>query len=274
MAYTASLRGYTFGDAQEWGWDPNTPAVFTPDGYRTQRDVVVGRDGATAVGADYAGSQLVAWGLVAVGSAAALEAMASRLRAAFAPNKTGLVEELTLTQASGSQILRGRPGVATIDPTQFPYGIGRARVVFEMVDPLRYNAASSTVSVTFGGTSGGMDTQLVTPMVTTGSGSSGDAAVSNTGTGPVEWVATINGPVTTPRLILGGYTIQLDADIPAGSLVAVDSRTASVTQDGQPRPWASFSSVWWQIPPGASTFSARAAAGTGTATLTWRDGSI
>lgn len=190
------------------------------------------------------------------------------LAAAWSP---GGGDELALTIGTGTQVYRGRP--LSCVPVLDGYSTAVARCTFTVTDPRWFSTATQSVSVTVASSSGGMDTPMDTPMVTTGSGSTGDAAVFNAGTADAPWYAYIVGPVTTPRLILNGQLLEIVGDVPAGSMMTVDSETGVIRLDGASRPWDTFESTWWEIPPGASTLSFRAAAGTGSMVLVWQDAS-
>lgn len=277
MTYTATLRGYTFGDEQEWDWLPGS-ARFESNGYRGMRIPIAGRHGEHAAGGDYASSSRLVFELEhGSENRVTVEQAGARLRAAFAPHTANGLLELTVDLPSGAVVVRGRPTPPQIVPDANHFGYGVARAVFEMCDPLLYAAGMSSVTVSVGGTGGGVTSPIVSPVVSTSSGTSGDAAVTNSGTAPAHWVASLTGGTTgvdTPRLILEGQLIQIDGTIPAGSVLTIDSRDRSVLLDGQPRAWAAFRSAWWLIPPGQSTFSYRAVSGDGSATLTWRDASF
>jgi hypothetical protein len=191
------------------------------------------------------------------------------IMAAFGPASDN--RELTLTMGTRSKVYRGRPlsCVPVLDGSQY----GAARCSFTVADPRWFGSLTKSVTIGVASLSGGMTTPLTTPLITTGSGSSGDAVVTNAGTAPAPWTAYVSGPVTNPRLILGGNTIELLGVVPAGSTLVVDSYEGTIRLDGASRPWATFESVWWEIPAGTWTFSFRATAGTGSATLIWHDAS-
>jgi hypothetical protein len=190
------------------------------------------------------------------------------IMAAFGPASD--TRELTLTMGTRSKVFRGRP--LSCVPVLDGSDTGSARCSFTVAEPRWFSGVTKSVTVGVASLSGGFTTPFTTPFVTTGSGSSGDVMVTNAGTAPAPWSAYITD-VTNPRLILGGNTIELIGVVPAGSVLVVDSYEGTIRLDGASRPWATFESVWWEIPPGASTFSFRAAAGTGTATLAWQDAS-
>lgn len=183
------------------------------------------------------------------------------------------VDECAATVGTRTKVYRGRP--LSCVPVLDGSDTGSARCTFTVADP-RWYSTTKSVNVTVASMSGGITTPIDTTggITSTGSGSSGDVTVVNAGTAPAPWTAYINGPVTTPRLILGGQTLELLGDVPAGSTLVVDSYNGTIRLDGASRPWKSFESVWWEIPPGTSTFSFRAVTGTGTATLIWQDASF
>jgi hypothetical protein len=272
--YSATLRGYTFGTGQTWTWKTG-PAGIGPGSYRGARVPLAGSHGSRAAGPDYANSSLLVFELQTVGtSSAEIEAAGFDLREAFAPATDDL--ELAVTMAAGSYVIFGRPMAGEYDLTDSapPFLLGRARVTFEALDPRWYAATTTSVSAATLVETGGFETPMVTPLVTTTSGSTGDASVTNNGTTDAPWTATLNGPLTEPRLVLNGVTILINGTIPAGEIATVDSRTRSVIMGEQVRHWVSYVSSWWDIPPGTSTFSLRATSGTGTVLLNWRDASF
>lgn len=272
MTYKATLRGYEFGDGEPWVW-VNWPSGVGPGAYRTDRAPAPGRGGEVALGPDYAGAGQLVFELRMLSTAALIEAEAFLLRQAFAPvSNGGELLELTWESAGGTYVVRGRPEAPALDLNDAKFGKGLARVSFQTLDPLWYSVNWQQVTATAGGATGGIASPPVSPPVTTGGSSGADKAVFNGGTASAPWTMQLNGPLTTPSLMLNGLTVELyPGEISAGSVAYIDSRTRSVTLDGNPRAWVSFGSVWWDIPPGSSTFSLRATAGTGTATLMWRD---
>lgn len=275
MTYKVTIRDYAVGDDEEWYWYRDGGAQFVQSGYRAQRVAPIDRHGVVPVGGDYQSAIDLEIELFhASGSTSEVENAATRLRGAFAPETGDGLVELTLELPSGEFMLRGRPRPPEIIAAGNDHGYGAARLVFELLDPLRYSSTAKSAATSVAASTGGMVTPMDTPMVTTGSGSSGDVTVTNDGTAPAPWQAFLTGPLTTPRLILGGETITVDGEIASGSTAILDSRDGSLLIDGAPYPWVTVDSVWWEIPPGSSTFSFRAAGGTGTALLTWRDASF
>jgi hypothetical protein len=272
--YTATLRDYSFGCAQEWDWDGELPSGIGPGQYRGIRADAVGRSGQRVTGPDYAGSNTLTFPLIYdtdPGSASDVELAAFRLLEAFAEEQTNELVELTLVMASGTYVIRGRPMAPALDLKQGYASFGRALVSFETIDPRWYSSTVKTATTGLPTLTGGLTTPIVTPIVTTGGGASGDIILENNGRKPAPWTATIIGPVTNPRLMLNGETVELNGGIGAGSTLTIDSDTGAIKLNGFTRPWLTFTSTWWEIPPGLSQFSFRASSGTGTVRLAWRD---
>lgn len=267
MAYTVTLKGLTIGENAFY------ELTKAPTGFgvaaRTSRIERLG-GGTVPVGADTPESIDMTFEVAILGvTAQNLVDLVDALVTAWAPSST--TDELTMALAATQRRRRGRSLGVDVDYEWIKAGsMANARCVFNATDPFWYGSTFS-VSTVVGVITGGLVSPVVSPIVTTGSGTLGDAPVYNAGSAPAPWTATITGPVTTPRLIMNGLTVQIDGDLPAGAIATVDSRTRSVVVDGAMRPWVSYASTWWTIPPGASTFSFRAVAGTGSATLTWSD---
>lgn len=272
MTETQTLRGVTTGQGTSYPWRA-MPRGLGTQSRRNRVQLLTG--GVAPVGADVGEAGELSFEVTVLGTSPSnTEALVNTLVAAWAPSYEEEVEELSLVLESVARVYRGRPIGSTIVLDGIRRGsLAAAQLRFEVVDDRWFSSTVKSVGVTVAGSSGGMDTPMDTPMVTTGSGSTGDVTVTNDGTAPAPWTAYLSGPLTSPRLILGGYTILIDGDIAAGSTVVVDSREQTVLVDGASQPWSTPTSTWWEIPPGASTFSFRASAGTGTATLTWRDAS-
>jgi hypothetical protein len=267
MTYELVFNGVSAGPTE-----PYVLTALTGVGQTTRRAgrVPNARGGNYAGGVDVSEArEIVAEISISDTDPATAEAYADELVAAWAPAATDL--ELTVTAASGPRLYRGRPASVDIDETLLYAGVIRARCIFEALDPLWYSGVEKSVTVATLVETGGVVTPLVTPLVTTSSGSTGDASVVNEGTTSARWTVRLVGPLTQPRLILNGVTILIDGEVPAGETALVDSATRTVTMTSQVRHWVSYVSTWWDIPPGTSTFSLRATAGTGTATLVWRD---
>jgi hypothetical protein len=267
MAYSVTLKGLTIGSGGVYDLTKG-PAGFGVTA-RAARIPKLG-GGVVPASADVAEGGDMTFEVAVLGSTPEeTVSLVDALVTAWAPSAT--TDELTMVMGGFTRRRRGRSLGVDVDYESLWQGnMASARCVFGVFDPFWYGSQFS-VSTVVGVITGGVVSPVVSPVVTTGSGTLGDAPVYNSGSAPAPWTAQITGPVTTARLILNGQTVQIDGDIPAGATAYVDSRTRSVIVDGAMRPWVSQVSRWWTIPPGASTFSFRAEAGTGSAVLSWTD---
>lgn len=276
MTNTATLRGVTVGEGTVYPFmsPPRLPGITARQG-----TVPLIRGGSAFTGGDVGEAGTLGLEVFVNGAtSAAVMPLLDTLSAAWSPSGVNVVEEATLVLGDQTRVYRGRPTAAVPDLTWLIEGhLSAARLAFLVSDYRWYSATVKSVMTAVGASTGGMVTPMVTPMVTTGSGSSGRAAVTNGGTAPADWVAVVTGGTAgteTPRLILEGQMVEIGGTVPAGSVLLVDSRDQYVSLDGAPRPWATPGSVWWKIPPGQSTFQFGAVSGDGTATLSWRDASF
>lgn len=276
-AYTATLRGVTVGRGTRFPWR-EMPTGFDT----TARTAVVPyhHGGERPVGASVPETTMLTFDVHLNGrTPAEVTTLRDTLAAAWAANGEYGMEELAVEFADGvRRVYRGRPASAVFALDMLGKGsLGAALLTFAAYDPLWYSGEVKSVMayppVMGGGVTVENDGVLVEDdgVIVEATPSTGDRTVVNEGTAPAHWQARLVGPLTVPRLYLGGVGVQIDAIIPAGATGVVDSRTESVTFDGAPRPWIAFASTWWRIPPGQHTFSLRAEAGTGSVELTWRD---
>ena len=270
MTSSATLRDVTVGEGTDYPFmsPPGLPGV------RARQSTVPRLSGGISfTGADVGdGGTLPLEVFVDGATSAAVMSLIDEVVAAWSPSD--IVEELELVLAGQTRVYRGRPAGAVPDLQWLLEGhLAAVKLDFTVSDYRWYSATPKSVQVTVASMSGGMDTPMVTPMVTTGSGSTGDVPVTNNGTAPAPWTAFLAGPLTTPRLILGGKVLTVGGTIAAGSTAVLDSREGSLLVNGAPQPWVTVDSEWWDIPPGQSTLSFRAAAGTGSVLVSWPDAS-
>lgn len=274
--FTATLRNYSIGEDRPWGWN-TFPDGLGPGTHRMNATTVVGRHGAAPLGRDWLSEKRLSFALetdATIIEGPDAEAAIRDLTAAWAPEDSLDLVTLTLQMTDAEYQLLGRPESCDIDAGTFlHFGVVYARVTFLVLDPLWYSSTWKAETVT--PTEPGTWTLPMTLPITFGVGTGGpqDVTVTNDGTADAPWRVTLVGPLTSPRISLNGRAVVILGDIAAGSSATVDSRSQSVTVDGVYQSWLSIESDWWEIPPGSSTFSLRAQAGTGTATLRWQDAS-
>jgi hypothetical protein len=271
MADYLTVRGYRIGPGEDW--DMLSLPVLGAGAYRTPRAEVPGVPGTRPTGQDVAGAGIVeveVWHKS--GNRAVARAAVAELKAAWSAFDELGTTTLLLDTAEGPEIVNGRPMLPAVNQAQIEHGVASALLQFDQTDPLVYTFGAKSVSVGFGGTSGGLLTPFDTPFVTTGSGTTGDVPLFNGGSASAPWVATISATtlLSRPRLILGGKVVEVGGDIPANETATLDSDDQAFRLAGAPLPWVAAWD-WPEVPPGASTLSARASAGTGTVLLTWQD---
>ena len=228
--------------------------------------------GARALGFDRGDTRdVVAQITVSAATDVATEAAVWQLVAAWAPSTVDL-ELLVELSADSGRVLVGRPAGIDVDLAGLPNGFVETSARFEVLDPLWYAAVDRFVMVTMPVDAGGITTPITTPITAAGGGTTGDAIVTNNGTAPAPWQATLNGPLTTPR-VSHQRVRRPNRRHPRRRHLRRRRLTHPIRHRRRPGPamGRAVESVWVDLAPGPSQFSLRASAGTGTAVLTWRD---
>lgn len=267
--YTATLRGVDIGVGTSYEW------VTAPQGlgggtYRTSRLELQSADGIRNVGPDLLAARDLTFDVQMLGSASEIETLADDLRQAWAPVTSGVVS-LSLTLANSERILYGRPVVSEVDFENLYHGLGRAMLTFEASDPRMFSATESALTLGLSDP-GGLEFPLTFPL-TFGAAGDSDGPAVNDGTYETDWTATIVGPVTNPKILLGntGEYVEMTGTVPSGSTLTVSSADRSILLNGSPRQsWLTLPSRWWKLAAGSNTVRFRADSGTGTVTIAWR----
>jgi hypothetical protein len=151
---------------------------------------------------------------------------------------------------------------------------GVASVEWWATDPRFYDETVGTVTTGIGTLSGvGLTFDATPDLYFGGPVPSGVVNVTNDGEVPAPWRVTFTGPVTDPRIenVTTGTELRLIGTVPAGADLVIDSAARSVALNGVSRyGWLKVGSSWSDLAPGPNTVRLTAAAGTGTATLTFR----
>ena len=190
---------------------------------------------------------------------------------AWAPVTSGIIA-LSLTLANSERILYGRPIVSEFNMGDMHHGRARCRLVFQALDPRLFSTTESAVTLGLSDP-GGFTFPLTFPLTFGVSGNSDGQAV-NAGTYSSDWTASIVGPVTDPKILHSdsGQYVEMSGTVPAGSVLLVSSADKSIILNGSPRQsWLTLTSRWWELASGSNTIRFRAASGTGSATISWRD---
>lgn len=162
----------------------------------------------------------------------------------------------------------------------FPVDIGynKANIVqvlmrFEATDPRIYDNALSTLNISLPTSSGGLGWPVSWPLAW-GSSTSGLNNAVNAGTFATRPIVTFVGPLTSPSLqnVTTGQTWISTFDLQSGDTLVVDfdQRTVLLNGTASRYSYLTSSSVWWELPPGTSQLLLGAAAGNGSATVSWR----
>ena len=268
---SAELNGLTIGAGTPYRWRAWPTGLGVPE-IRSADTVRARRDGVTP-GDDYLGARTIVFEIDVEGTIAEQEALLTDLSAAFAPGPTTTLQ-LRWGGNPAEYVLHGRPrGCEWMLSRRSTVGLGDARCVFLATDPIKYGG-EQTVRSTLAGSVVPLTLPFTLP-ATLGTKSGNDVTVANTGSTPVDWTATIVGPVTTPRLrcLTTGKHLQFDLDLGSGEELTLDSSAAFAAVDDVAALGALlFGSSWGKAPVGNSTWRLDAGAGTGYADITYRPG--
>lgn len=140
-------------------------------------------------------------------------------------------------------------------------------------DPRRYGINPHTVQVTLPSSIGGMSFPVTFPMSFDGSSSSGDQNAFNAGNYPAPVTIRLDGPSTNPSLtnVAVGRTLTYNGTLAAGEYVEITTDPLRAMLMGNASRTGLMSGSPWQLAPGNNLIAYRAAAGTGTALLTYDD---
>lgn len=274
---TATLRGLTTGSGTDYLW-PDWPTGLLSTASIRVDDMPIPLRSGVIPGDDYTAGRDVAIPVMMIGEMATIEPLLAALGAAFAP---GPVDEWLDVRVAGSPAeysLRGRPRgieVAMSRTNVRSTGVGRVDALcrFTATDPVRYSAVEESVTLTLG-SPGESYLPFELPVFLGQGGSSGEATAVNVGSASVSWTATLNGPLTNPRLthVGSGAFIGVQASIDVGETVVVDG--VNLLLGGvAPRPsWLRPGSSPFLLAPGSNVLRLSADAGSGDASVTWRSG--
>jgi hypothetical protein len=182
--------------------------------------------------------------------------------------------DLTVVAAIPLRVRAERSGDITIDDDTDTQSSWQAEL--KCPDPLRYGQAKQTL-LNLPSVSGGVRFPLRFPLRFTGSTVSGDATVTNAGNIQAPTVATLTGPLDTPRVtnLRTGQWVQYNDSLAAGEFVVIYMRNPLVALlMGTAQRGGRISTGGggtWGIRPGDNVIAFRAASGSGTALLDYSD---
>lgn len=182
--------------------------------------------------------------------------------------------DMTVVGAIPLRVRAERSGDITIDDDTDIQSAWQAEL--KCPDPLRYGPAKQ-VALSLPSVSGGMQFPMRFPLRFTGSTVSGDEAAVNDGNIQAPTVATLTGPLDTPRLtnLRTGQWVQYNDTLAAGEFVVIYLKNPLVALlMGTAQRGGRISTGGggtWGIRPGSNVIAFRAAGGTGTALLEFSD---
>jgi hypothetical protein len=140
-------------------------------------------------------------------------------------------------------------------------------------DPRRYGITPHSVPFTLPLAIGGMTFPVTFPMSFSGANSSGDQNAPNAGNFYAPATIRFDGPLTTPSLthVALGRTLTYNGVLAAGEFVVIGTDPLRALLMGNASRTGLLSGSPWQVGPGNNLIAFRAAAGTGTALLTYDD---
>lgn len=146
---------------------------------------------------------------------------------------------------------------------------------FLCADPRRYALDPTTVELTLPVGSGGLTYPLEYPL-TYGSYSTGGAHAVNGGSVASPIAATFRGPLTNPRLTSDTWALGFDLNLADGEQLVVSAAHGTAKLNGTADRLYTITASsdpleLCQIPPGETGLTLGATAGTGSATVTYRD---
>jgi len=152
-------------------------------------------------------------------------------------------------------------------------GVTQVTVQFDCPDPRVYSDALRSGSTGVGSVTGGLSFPHGFPHGF-GLATPGTVATTNVGSVPAPWVATLTGPLTSPRVSLpdGGGDLRLAGFVLGdGQTLVLDSAERTVMLGSASRYGALTLREWFHIPVGGSSVALGAASGTGSMSIEWRD---
>lgn len=190
--------------------------------------------------------------------------------------KRSFVNDLPLLWADNSRLInctcRGRNHDYD---TSWQATWGKVHVLLVASDPLIYENVLNSTTLNIPAASGGLSWPLSWPL-SWGSAVSGSANFVNSGTETTYPVITFNGPLTNPSMIKNSpapaQSLTFNIVLAGGDTLVVDTAAKTITLNGTANRYSSLvSSQWFGLDPGTSQLSFGALAGSGSATVTWRN---
>jgi hypothetical protein len=152
---------------------------------------------------------------------------------------------------------------------------GKAHVMLVAADPLIYDNVLTTTVLNIPAATGGLSWPLSWPL-SWGSAVSGSSNFVNAGNATSYPVITFTGPLTNPSIIKNSpapaQSLTFNISLASGDVLVVDIANRLITLNGTANRYnALVSSQWFGFDPGTTQLSFGASAGSGTASVAWRN---
>lgn len=146
---------------------------------------------------------------------------------------------------------------------------------FLCADPRRFNLTERVGVIALPANTGGLDYPLVYPL-DYGTAISGSFVATNDGSEDTPMVAVFNGPLTSPTLSTGAWSMTWDMTLADGETLTVDTGAGTALLNGNADRLYQLSTASDPLPacllaPGENDMALTATSGTGTVTVTYRD---
>lgn len=174
--------------------------------------------------------------------------------------------ELRMARVIGRQVPQDR---------NYRHGPVECSVQFLCADPRRYALTPSVSTVSLPVSEGGLEYPLSYPSEY-GTATAGGAIATNAGGMPTPVVVTFHGPLTDPVLIADTWASGFNLNLADGESLTVDTAAGTVLLNGSADRLYTIRNdasplERCLLPPGTTNLTLIAAAGTGSATVTFRD---
>lgn len=272
LPYQAELNGLTIGKGTLYRYE-TMPEGFGIPPIRTSDFPFPSNDGEIP-GNDYLSARTLVFNLILLGtSAVSTETLAQALAAAWRPKQT--IQTLNLEMTGQQYVLYGRPrGCSIVYDRSLLSAVAKARCVFKATDPYFYDYTSSVNTLALAGATGvGMTFNATFNLGFGGASSGGITNVTNNGTVPTQWVASISGPLVDPRLenVSTGEILRFTGNLASGDVLTIDSATHTILVNGTSAlSWLQAGSSWFTLASGTNQIRLAAISGSGSGTISFR----
>lgn len=272
-------NGVLLGDGTPYSLVQVTGLLEAPE-VRTSDRSRLRRHGLTA-GDDFLGGRAVAVTVevYSASDAAFATDMAALLAATVPGNSAGelpLVFQIPGVAGGGKRFVsaRLRRRSAPVD-LQYLYRAPVVELEFQTTSPYFVENALQTATSVLPSAAGGLTFNATFPLLFGAAATGGTISATNSGNFDTYPTFRIDGPVVNPRITNAttGETLALNITLATGEFLTIDSDQRTILLGGTASRYSSLdsSSVWWDLAPGTSNVTFRAATSTAAVlTMTWR----